>query len=61
MLAVIALAETLNFTRAADRLHISQSTLSKQITGLEEEPRFHLFTPTEQKLYTRDVEEYKAN
>lgn len=59
MLAVIALAEELSFTRAAGRLHISQSTLSKQITDLEEEQRFHLFT--EQKLYTSDVEEYKSN
>lgn len=59
MLAVIALAEELRFTRAADRLHISQSTLSKQITDLEEEQRFHLFT--EQKLHTSDVEEYKSN
>ena len=42
--AVIALAEELNFTRAADRLHITQPALSKQITDLEAEHRFHLFT-----------------
>jgi DNA-binding transcriptional LysR family regulator len=41
--AVIRLAEELNFTRAADRLHITQSALSKQITGIEEQHRFHLF------------------
>jgi DNA-binding transcriptional LysR family regulator len=29
--AVIVLAEELNFTRAADRLHITQSGFSKQI------------------------------
>src|SRR5213592_727938 len=32
-----ALAETLNFTRAAERLHVTQSTLSHQIKQLEEE------------------------
>ena len=42
--AVIVLAEELNFTRAADRLHITQPALSKQITDLEEEHQFHLFT-----------------
>jgi DNA-binding transcriptional LysR family regulator len=42
--AVIVLAEELNFTRAADRLHITQPALSKQITDLEAEHRFHLFT-----------------
>lgn len=44
MHAVIAVAEELNFTRAADRLHITQPALSKQITDLEEEQRFQLFT-----------------
>ena len=33
----IALAGSLNFTRAAERVHISQSTLSHQIRQLEEE------------------------
>ena len=42
--AVIVLAEELNFTRAADRLHITQPALSKQITDLEAQHRFHLFT-----------------
>jgi hypothetical protein len=37
--AVIVLAEELNFTRAADKLHISQPTLSRKITGLEEQHR----------------------
>jgi DNA-binding transcriptional LysR family regulator len=41
--AVIVVAEELSFTRAAHRLHISQPALSKQITELEEQHRFHLF------------------
>jgi DNA-binding transcriptional LysR family regulator len=42
--AVIVLAEELNFTRAADRLRITQSALSRQITEVEKEHRFRLFT-----------------
>jgi len=38
-----ALAETLNFTRAAERLHVTQSTLSHQIKQLEEELGAPLF------------------
>jgi DNA-binding transcriptional LysR family regulator len=38
------LAEELNFTRAADKLHISQPALSGTITDLEEQHRFHLFS-----------------
>jgi LysR family cyn operon transcriptional activator len=33
----VALAECLNFTRAAERVHVTQSTLSHQIRQLEEE------------------------
>lgn len=44
LLAVIVLAEELNFTKAAHRLHITQSTLSKQIVEVEEQHRFRLFT-----------------
>ncbi|MBE8591938.1 LysR family transcriptional regulator [Pseudomonas sp. MAFF 301449] len=38
-----ALAETLSFTRAADRTHVSQSTLSHQIKQLEGELGVRLF------------------
>jgi DNA-binding transcriptional LysR family regulator len=37
------LAEELNFTRAAGRLHITQSGFSKQINEVEAQHRFHLF------------------
>ncbi len=50
LLAVIALAEELNFRRAADRLHITQPALSKQITDLETEHRFHLFTRHKRRI-----------
>ena len=50
LLAVIALAEELNFRRAADRLHITQPALSKQITDLEAEHRFHLFTRNKRRI-----------
>ena len=33
--AAIAVARDLNFSRAADRLHIGQSTLRKQVYELE--------------------------
>ena len=41
--AVVVLAEELNFTRAAHRLHITQPTLSFQITEVEKLNGFHLF------------------
>lgn len=41
--AAIVLAEELHFSRAADRLHITQSALSKQIAKLEDEIGFQPF------------------
>ena len=43
MRAAVVLAEELNFSRAAEKLHISQSGLSKQISTLEELLRYQLF------------------
>ena len=39
----VALAASLNFTRAAERVHVTQSTLSHQIKQLEEELGKQLF------------------
>jgi DNA-binding transcriptional LysR family regulator len=40
---IVAVAETSNFTRAAERLFLAQPSLSKQIRDLEEEIKFPLF------------------
>ena len=47
--AVVVLAEELNFTRAADRLHITQSGFSKQINEVEALHKFQLFMRTNKK------------
>jgi len=39
----VAVADELNFTRAAERLHLSQPALSKQVRGLETTLRAQLF------------------
>lgn len=48
--AVVALAEELNYTRAADRLGISQPALTKWIHELEEILGFHLFERDKKKV-----------
>ena len=39
----IAVAENLSFTKAADKVHISQTTMSFQIAAMEKELGFQLF------------------
>ncbi|MBB1600375.1 LysR substrate-binding domain-containing protein [Variovorax sp. UMC13] len=45
-----ALADSLNFTRAAERLHVTQSTLSHQIKQLEDEVGTLLFDRTGKRV-----------
>lgn len=44
LVAVITLAESMNFTRAAQKLNITQSGFSKQINEIEDQLGFKLFT-----------------
>src|SRR5258708_22613253 len=53
--AAIVLAEELHFSRAADRLNMSQSTLSKQILRLEQEIGFRLFEHSHQAAELTDA------
>jgi DNA-binding transcriptional LysR family regulator len=52
--AAIAVARDLNFSRAADRLHIGQSTLSKQVYELESQLGFRLFDRNHQTVEVTD-------
>lgn len=49
-IAAMTLAEELNFTRAAERLHITQPALSKQISDLETRVGFLVFKRNQKKV-----------
>lgn len=53
--AAIAVARDLNFSRAAERLHIGQSTLSKQVYELESQLGFRLFNRNHQTVEVTDA------
>ena len=53
----VALAEYLSFTRAAERVHVTQSTLSHQIRQLEEEVGQPLFDRIGKKVVTTEAGE----
>lgn len=53
----VALAETLSFTRAAERVHVTQSTLSHQIRQLEEQVGQPLFERIGKKVVTTEAGE----
>ncbi len=53
----VALAENLSFTRAAERVHVTQSTLSHQIRQLEEHVGKPLFERIGKKVVTTEAGE----
>ena len=53
----VALAETLSFTRAAQRVHVTQSTLSHQMRQLEDEIGQALFDRIGKKVVTTEAGE----
>jgi LysR family positive regulator for ilvC len=53
--ALMVLAETLNFSRAADQLHMSPSTLSRVITQIEQEFKVALFVRNNRSVQLTDA------
>ena len=54
-LAAVTLAEELNFTRAAERLRITQPALSKQISDLESQVGFVIFQRSQRRVELTDA------
>ena len=52
---IVAIAETANFTRAAERLFLAQPSLSRQIKDLEEEIGFPIFERTREGVLITPV------
>jgi DNA-binding transcriptional LysR family regulator len=55
LIAAITVADELNFTRAAERLKITQPALSKQIAELERRVRFIIFKRNQKKVELTDA------
>lgn len=53
----LVLCETMNYTRASERLFVTQPTVSSQIKSLEEECGYKLFYYEGKKLYLTEVGE----
>jgi DNA-binding transcriptional LysR family regulator len=51
----LAVAETLNFSRAASRLRVAQPALSRQIQDLEEQLGFRLFERTTTRVHATEA------
>ena len=51
----LAIAREENFTRAAEQLHVTQPTLSRQIADLEQELGVKLFTRSNHHIVLTDV------
>jgi DNA-binding transcriptional LysR family regulator len=58
---IVAVAETGNFTRAAERLFVSQPALSKQIKDLEGEIGFQVFERTRDGVFPTPVGQIVVN
>jgi DNA-binding transcriptional LysR family regulator len=55
MESAVALAEELNFTRAAIKIHVSQSTITKNIKALERTLGIRLFERNRKSVYVTDA------
>jgi DNA-binding transcriptional LysR family regulator len=53
----VMLCEELHFTRAASRLHVDQSALSRQIRGLERDLSLRLFDRSTRRVELTDAGE----